>query len=79
MENNNAITPRVVRDVSQMRPEEIADVSDKVMEATQLGNQTVDELDNLDRCLGEFSVTQERYQKASKRVRDKMRYLVNHL
>ena len=79
MENEKAITAKVIRDVSQMRPDEIADVSEKVIEATQIGNQAADELDNLNRNIGDFMVTQERYQKSAKKVRDRMRYLVNHL
>jgi len=76
---NNAITPQVITDLAKMQPDEIAKMSESVIEATNIGNRTVDELDHLSRCLSDFTETHERYQKACKTVKNKMRYIGSHL
>ena len=77
--DNNAITPQAVNMVTQMTPEEIIAASEQVMEATQLGNRTIEELTNLSKCIADFTEVQERYNKTAKHVRGQMRYLVNHM
>lgn len=76
---NNAITPQAVNQLTQLSPEEISKASEQVMEATQLGNRTIEELSHLSKCLADFSETQEKYNKTSKHVRDQMRWITNHL
>lgn len=76
---NTAITPQAVNKLTELTPEEISAASEQVMEATQLGNRTIEELSHLSRCLADFSETQEKYNKTSKHVRDQMRYISNHL
>lgn len=76
---NNAITPQAVTQLTTLQPDEIASVSEQVMDATRIGNRTVDELDNLSRCMSEFVEVQERYYKVAKKVRNQMRYVNNHL
>ena len=77
--DNNTITPQAVNQITQLTPEEISKASEQVMEATQLGNRTIEELSHLSKCLADFSETQEKYSKTSKHVRDQMRYISNHL
>jgi len=77
--DNNTITPQAVNQLTSLTPEEINQASEQVMEATQLGNRTIEELTHLSRCLSDFSETQEKYNKTSKHVRDQMRYISNHL
>lgn len=74
-----SITPQLVSQLASLQPEEISSVSEQVMEATQVGNRTVEELEHLGQCLSDFTITQEKYHKVSKSVRDKMRYVSNHL
>lgn len=76
---NNAITPQAITEIAKMEPEEIATMSENVIQATNMGNKTIDELDHLSQCLSDFTETHERYQKISKIVKDKMRYIGSHL
>lgn len=76
---NNAITPQAVTQLTTLQPDEIASLSEQVMDATRVGNQAVEELDNLSKCMSEFVEVQERYCKAAKKVRSQMRYVNNHL
>lgn len=74
-----AITPQLINELTSLQPEDISGISEQVMEATKIGNRTVEELEHLGTCLSDFSETQEKYNKVSKQVRDRMRYISNHL
>jgi len=79
MEKNIVITPQTITQMTQLGPEEISSLSEQVLDTTQLGNRTIEELTHLGQCLSDFADTQERYNKVSKHVRDQMRYISNHL
>ena len=76
---NNAITPQTVTQLTSLQPEEIASLSEEVMDATQLGNRAVDELDHLSKCMNDFVEVQDRYYKTVKKVKNQMRYVNSHL
>ena len=76
---DNAITPAMVNNVKNYPVEDITKLSESVIEATQITNQANEELDHLSDCLSDFAVTQEKYQKKSKTVRNQMRYLASHM
>lgn len=76
---NTAITPQAVTQITTLQPEDIASLSEQVMDATKMGNRAADELDNLSRCMSDFVEVQERYNKTAQTVRNQMRYINNHL
>lgn len=76
---NNAITPQAVTQLTALPPDEIASLSEQVMDATKVGNRAVDELDNLSKCMSDFVEVQDRYHKVAQKVKNQMRYVNRHL
>lgn len=76
---NNKITPADVTNINIATADEIAKVSEDVIEATSMTGRAADELQHLSSCLADFSETHERYQKNVKHVKNQMSYLSRHL
>ena len=75
----NAITASTVNEIKNISPEEIAEVSKNVIEATNVTHRATEELDHLNACLADFTQTHDEYQKKAKIARDRMRYLSSHI
>ncbi len=80
MEDNGSIIPaQAMNAIAGAKPDEIAAMAESVVEATRTTSQAADELENLSRCIADFSETHERYQKNVKHVKNQMRYLSAHI
>ena len=79
MEETKAITPQQITELQSVPPEEIAKMSEDVIEATQVTSRANDELDHLSNCLADFAQTHDEYMKKSKHVKNQMRYISSHM
>ena len=79
MENDQAITPQQITNLNKVPPEEIAKLSEDVIDATREMGKANEELDHLSNCLSDLAQTHDEYQKKTKHVKNQMRYLSNHL
>ena len=74
-----AITPKTITELKQVTPEEIASISEEVLEADKVMHQTTDELEHLSACLSNLSVTKDKYDEVSGKVKKQMRGMVTRL
>ena len=79
MENEQAITPQQITNLNKVPPEEIAKLSEDVMDATRVMSNANEELDHLSNCLADLAQTHDEYCKKTKHVKNQMRYLGSHL
>ncbi len=77
--DNEAITPQMVNEIKGVPPEDIAKLSENVIEATKVTNRATEELKHLSNCLADFTQTHDEYQKKASQVRNQMRYLSSHM
>lgn len=76
---DHAITPRTITELKQVAPEEIAAISEGVLETNKVMGQCADEMEELSQSLYDLSATKERYDKISKQVKGQMRGIFTKL
>lgn len=79
MEDNAILTTRHITHLKQVKPEEIRELSEKVMEADKLMTECTEEMEDLSQSLYGFSATKDRYDEAAKKVKGQMRSLLPKL
>lgn len=75
----NAITPSMVNEIMSIPAEDIAKISEEVIEATKVTNKASEELVHLSSCLSDFANTHETYQERASHVRNQMRNIASRL
>lgn len=79
MEENAILTTQHVTHLKQVKPDEIRELSEKVMEADKLMAECTEEMEDLSQSLYGLSATKERYDEVARKVKGQMRSLVPKL
>ena len=74
-----AITPKTITELKQVSPEDIAQISENVLEADRIMGQTTDELEHLSACLHNLSITKNKYDEVTGKVKKQMRQIVTKI
>jgi len=74
-----AITPKTITELKQVTPEEIALISEGVLETDKVMTQATEELEHLSACLSNLSYTKDKYDETSGKVKKQMRSLMPRL
>ena len=74
-----AITPKTITELRQVTPEEIAAISEGVLETDKVMTHTNEELEHLSACLHNLSITKHKYDEISGKVKKQMRSIVTQL
>lgn len=79
MEDGNAITPQTITELKQVPPEQIAKISEEVLEADRVIHKANEELEHLSACINNLSITKSQYDEVSGKVKKQMRQIVTKL
>ena len=79
MAEESAITPKTITELRQVTPEEIACISEGVLETDKVMTHTTEELEHLSACLHNLSITKDKYDEISGKVKKQMRTIVTQL